>query len=73
MFSLKAFLLVSVSCLAQLAAAGPLEYAGLEARGQIVVCPVTGAPNGDIASGKMCTSCGPGCITVAKQPPCCPP
>ncbi|QBZ62080.1 hypothetical protein PoMZ_10954 [Pyricularia oryzae] len=55
MFSLKAFLLVSVSCLAQLAAAGPLEYAGLEARGQIVVCPVTGAPNGDIASGKMCT------------------
>ncbi|TLD07252.1 hypothetical protein PgNI_10368 [Pyricularia grisea] len=45
MYFLKAFLLLSVFGLAQLAAANPVSYVGLEARDQKPICQV--GTNGD--------------------------
>ncbi|EHA46931.1 hypothetical protein MGG_17582 [Pyricularia oryzae 70-15] len=70
MLSLKALLLVSVSCLAHLAAASPLDHPGLEVRQEICV---PGSKGGDKATiGDLCTKCNVNnCRKVAGQPPCC--
>ncbi|KAH8845528.1 hypothetical protein MCOR29_005768 [Pyricularia oryzae] len=71
MLSLKAFLLLSVSCLAHLAAAGPLEHAQMESRN--LICAVSGIKKGTDGThpGDACTTCNSDCHTVAGQPPCC--
>ncbi|TLD29030.1 hypothetical protein PspLS_03150 [Pyricularia sp. CBS 133598] len=53
MLSLKALLLVSVSCLTQLAAATPVEYSSLEVRGQQVTCNIEAPPGNPF--GAPCT------------------
>ncbi|EHA46991.1 hypothetical protein MGG_17597 [Pyricularia oryzae 70-15] len=55
MLSLKAFLLLSVSCLAHLAAAGPLEHAQMESRN--LICAVSGIKKGTDGThpGDACT------------------
>lgn len=53
MLSLKALLFVSVSCLAHLAAASPLDHPGLEVRQEICV---PGSKGGDKSTiGDLCT------------------
>ncbi|KAL5911526.1 hypothetical protein ACKVV7_010111, partial [Pyricularia oryzae] len=55
MLSLKTLLLVSVSCLAQLAAAHPLDNGGLEPRQQ-KICSPNGHTDGDLTNpNSLCT------------------
>lgn len=57
MLSLKAFLLLSVSCLASLAAASPVELAQMETRATTTICAVSGIKKGTDGThqGDACT------------------
>ncbi|TLD15131.1 hypothetical protein PspLS_10598 [Pyricularia sp. CBS 133598] len=70
MLSLKTILLVSFSCIAQLAAAHPMNNGGLEPRQSI--CSPNGHTDGDLTNpNSLCTLCNGGCTRVQGQPACC--
>ncbi|TLD04147.1 hypothetical protein PgNI_11220 [Pyricularia grisea] len=69
MLSLKTLLFVSVACLAQLAAAGPLDVRDSPK----LICVADGSKGGDrTQQSDLCTECSPNCRRVAPQPECCP-